>query len=296
MIHRVLFRSFIAVLFAAPLIGEEPASQLLRVSKLSQKELSAVQERAVQGDADAQLALGIAYDGGNRAFKRDHVKARHWYEISAKQGNLDARYWLIGMDSPQAKNLSVIRSRYLALARAGHIGGMNAYAGLCAEGAGGPQDLSGAMLWWRKAADAGSSEGAFNVGIMHLEGEGVPANEKDGVDWLRRAASQGSIPAASQLGAMAILGKAQLKPGPESTRWLRSAAEAGDANSMLNLGMALFYGKGIETDYVEAYMWFTLAAEQGLIDGRIGLRPKMTPTQVVEAEKRVAIWDANHRR
>jgi TPR repeat protein len=82
------------------------------------------------------------------------------------------------------------------------------------------------------------------------------------------------------------------KPEPQCVQWLRAAAEAGDAVSMLNLGTALFHEVGVRADYVEAYVWFTLAAERGMIDGRIGLRPKMTAAQIAEAEKRAADWDA----
>jgi TPR repeat protein len=116
------------------LLREEPAIQLARVRKLSATELSAARARALSGDADAQLTLGLAYDGGKQTFKPDSAEARRWYEMSAKQGNLDARFWLVGLDYPQGQEPSVVRSRYLDLAKSGQVGGMNVYAGLCAEG------------------------------------------------------------------------------------------------------------------------------------------------------------------
>jgi TPR repeat protein len=85
-------------------------------------------------------------------------------------------------------------------------------------------------------------------------------------------------------------------PGADATRWLRVAAEASDATSMLNLGMALFHGLGAKPDFVEAYMWFTLAAQRGAIDGRTGLRPRMTKPQAAEAERRAADWNTMHTR
>src|SRR5262249_57758121 len=78
-----------AALFLLFLLGEEPASQILRVGQLSAHDLSAIHERAVAGDANAQVLLGIAYDGGSRVFKRDPNEARRWYDKAAKQGNLD---------------------------------------------------------------------------------------------------------------------------------------------------------------------------------------------------------------
>ena len=288
---RTLLFTCAAIFSLLPLYGEEPASQIRRVSQFSAKELSDVRERALRGDADAEVTIGLAYDGGSRLFKRDPEEARRWYEMSSKQGNLDAQFWLLGLGHSDAKDA---RSKYLALAKSGHVGAMNAYAWHCVEGTDGPQAFDEAMLWWKKAAEAGSAEGAFNVGIMYLQGEGVAPNEKEAIQWLRRAADQHSVPAAARLGAMAAMEKGGLKPGSDCTRWLRIAAEAGDGTSMLNLGMVLFHGIGAQPDFLEAYMWFTLASQRGSVDGRAGLRPRMTEEQVAEAEKRAAAWNAAH--
>lgn len=163
-----------------------PATQIRRVSQLSADQLTAVRERALNGDADAQVIVGLAYGGANRIFKRDPMEAHRSYEKSAKQGNLDAEFWL-------------------ELSKAGHVGAMNMYANLCAEGTDGPLSYSEAMLWWKTAAEAGSAEAAFNVAILHLEGEGVAANEKEAVRWLRRADDRGSVPTAARLGSMAMM-------------------------------------------------------------------------------------------
>ena len=37
---------------------------------------------------------------GIGGLKRDPAEARRWYEMSAKQGNLDAQFWLLGLDHP----------------------------------------------------------------------------------------------------------------------------------------------------------------------------------------------------
>ena len=60
-----------------------------RVGQLSANELSVVRERALAGDADAQVTLGLAFQGGSGVLKRDPAEARRWCEMSAKQGNLD---------------------------------------------------------------------------------------------------------------------------------------------------------------------------------------------------------------
>jgi TPR repeat protein len=111
-------RLLLALLFLSAFsFSEEPAIQIARIKKLSVSELEALRERAQHGNADAQLLLGLAYDGANKSIKQDAAQARHWYEMSAKQGNLAARFWLVGMDYQQGQEPSLVLSRYLELAQ-----------------------------------------------------------------------------------------------------------------------------------------------------------------------------------
>jgi TPR repeat protein len=50
------------------------------------------------------------------------------------------------------------------------------------KGADGPQSFAEAMQWWRKAAEEGSADGAFNVAIMYLEGEVSPSTTRKPCD------------------------------------------------------------------------------------------------------------------
>jgi hypothetical protein len=86
---------------------------------------AALKQKADQGDAGAQLNLGLCYDNG-RGVERDPVKAAEWYRKAADQGNADAQV-----------NLGVC----------------------CAKGDGVERDLAKAAAWFRKAADQGD-EGA----------------------------------------------------------------------------------------------------------------------------------------
>ena len=56
--------------------GQEPSQYLV--------------EKAVQGDASAQFALGVMYVNGE-GVRQDYVKAREWYEKAAAQGNARAQ-------------------------------------------------------------------------------------------------------------------------------------------------------------------------------------------------------------
>ncbi|MBQ3875485.1 MAG: sel1 repeat family protein, partial [Bacteroidaceae bacterium] len=50
------------------------------------KAVELYERSAIQGDAYAQMCLGICYENGCGVF-RDYSKAVEWYEKSAAQGN-----------------------------------------------------------------------------------------------------------------------------------------------------------------------------------------------------------------
>jgi TPR repeat protein len=77
--------------------------------------------------------------------------------------------------------------------------------------------------------------------------------------------------------------------------WYRKAAEQGDADAQVNLGILYGMGQGVPQDYAAAHMWFNLAAARGnkdAVKGRDMVIAKMTPAQVVEAQKLAREWKA----
>ena len=83
-----------------------------------------LQERAEQGDAEAQYNLGVSYAEGDGVVK-DLEEAIKWWRKAADQGNADAQ-----------TNLGI------------------AYG----YGAGVAQDYEEAVKWYRKAADQGDAD------------------------------------------------------------------------------------------------------------------------------------------
>jgi uncharacterized RDD family membrane protein YckC len=110
---------------------------------------------AEQGDAAAQLNLGIMYDQG-LGVTQDYEQAVGWYRKAAEQGRAPAQF-----------NLGV------------------AYC----EGQGVPQDFAQAAIWYRKAAEQGDASAQFTLGAAYCEGQGVPQDYADAYFWLNLAAS-----------------------------------------------------------------------------------------------------------
>lgn len=117
---------------------------------------------ARQGDASAQLNLGLMHENGQGASK-NYAKAAEWYHKAAAQG----------------------------LARAQvRLGLMYNY------GRGVPKDYAKATQWYRKAAVQGHARAQSSLGGSYGNGVGVTQDYVQAYMWLSLAAAQGLKAAA----------------------------------------------------------------------------------------------------
>ena len=100
---------------------------------LAQTPLAETQQKADQGDADAQYRLGIAYDFG-QGVPQDDSEAVTWYRQAADQGHAAAQY-----------NLALMYR----------------------NGEGVPEDDTEAVARYRQAADQGLADAMYNLGFMY---------------------------------------------------------------------------------------------------------------------------------
>jgi len=83
-------------------------------------------------------------------------------------------------------------------------------------------------------------------------------------------------------------------------KWYRKAADQGDAAAQFNLGTLYYNGRGVPQDLVEAHKWYTLAASgfpaamaanhQRAVNNRQLVAAKLTPSQIVEAQRLASEW------
>lgn len=107
-------------------------------------------------------------------------------------------------------------------------------------------DGEAAQAWFRRAADAGSTEAAGRLGSLLFHGEDTAA----AIPYLEKAAESGDVDAQS------LLGSALLR---RSEHWLRMAAEGGDGGAAIELGDMCRGAGGLH----DALTWYRTAAEQG---------------------------------
>ena len=147
---------------------------LLSSGAYGQSDFDEAKLLAEQGDAEAQLNLGIRYANGE-GVPEDDVEAVKWYRLAAKQG----------------------------LARG------QSYLGIMyGNGDGVPENYAEAVKWFRLAAvqgyacsqynfgliyhyGLGDADAQSNLGIMHANGDGVPRSNVRAYIWWSVAAAQG---------------------------------------------------------------------------------------------------------
>lgn len=199
-------------------------------------DISVLQQKADQGDADAQFILGLRYEKG-AGVPQDNHQMEKWLRLAAEQGHAEAQH-----------NLGI---RYFF-------------------GNGVPQDYDEAAKWYRMAAEQGHAEAQLNLGVLYNM-EGVAHNDQEAVSWFRLAAEQGLAPAQSNLGHMYADGNGIPQDYQEAAKWYRLAAEQGDALAQDSLGEMYTFGLGVTQDHNEAVKWYRLAAEQGYVGAQVSL-------------------------
>lgn len=115
-----------------------------------------------------------------------------------------------------------------------------------------PADTAAAINWYRKAAEHGTREKQYELGVRYEAGWGAPQRDlAEAVIWYRRAAEQGHVDAAYHLAFLYEIGKDVARDDTEEARWATVAAASMPAARHL---LAALYreGRGVQKDEAEA--------------------------------------------
>lgn len=246
-------------------------------------------KRAQAGDADAQFALGQAYEDG-KGVPQDDEAAISWYKKAADQGNAKAE---------------------------------NSLGVMYRQGRGVPQDKEEALRWYKMAARHALPEADFNVAISYYNGDGTPTDLDRAYAWAVVAKKHGSPQADDVLQRVTselhdrtsqaqtilagmyehgnetpadlkaafdiyvklssvdrehgrpawVAGQSELKVCrfyaegkgvsqdlPKAREWCRKAAKDGDSHAFMILGRMAENGEGVDKNLKEAATWYKDAA------------------------------------
>lgn len=92
-------------------------------------------------------------------------------------------------------------------------------------------DPGRAVLWYRRAAEAGVAEAQFNLAHCLATGHGTPRDDRAAHRWMRLAAAQGLADAEFLLGIMLAEGIGTPRDSTAARAWLQKAADRGHADA-----------------------------------------------------------------
>ena len=289
-------------------------------------------QAAEAGSSLAMIELGRLLKSPGTGRKPDYVQAKEWFE-KAEQNNGAAGSFELGLLYQHGLGVSVDDERaefYFRKAAEKRVAeamvhlGNRALAGIGHEG---KADTAAAVDWFRKAADEGSLQGMFLVGL-HLSKSTDPKLSAQAGDFLKDSAEGGYPPAQNELAKRFLMGGEARDVG-QALRWFNAAATLGYAPAMTNLGRAyenglapivqpnlkaavrwyseaakrrdvvaqyalanLYHlGRGVTKDLLAAYVLSSDAGNRGLkraSELAKKIHPMLTPAQLDEAAKRLA--------
>ncbi len=146
-------------------------------------------------------------------------------------------------------------------AEANEILAMEEMARRLIQGIGVPKDQQGGAGWLVRAAQVGSPQSAFNVGVMYERGFVVERDSTRAAEWYRKAADANVPMARHNLALLLRDGKGSARNVPEAIVLLRAAARQGMSASMFTLGDIYERGDSGAKDLPLALAWFAITAE-----------------------------------
>jgi TPR repeat protein len=236
------------MLFTAILLIALRQEQTGSAPQPSMTDVASLQAKAQVGDADAQVQLGQAYEGGS-GVRRNDEEAAKWYRKAANQGNQAAEV---------------------------------AFGILLWTGRGVPEDKAQAVTWYRKAARQGNGSAMFNLGTAYYNGEGAPIDAVRALAWFLLAEDHGSSlskdavqrfektarpnefeEAYALIARMYVVGDEVRQNYARAAKWYQKAAEKGNASAAVTLAGMYFDGRGEDKDGNAALHWCKFAADKG---------------------------------
>ena len=270
-----------------------------------------LQEKALQGDAQAAFELGEMHASGV-GLPQNNTEAVRWYRIAAEKGNSKAQS-LIGTAYHRGIGLAVddVQATQWLLKAADQMDPLAQFQ--LGEGFEigwvGQKDNADAYKWYLLSASQGYTKATKKVTAIEnilnktqrVDGQNRASEfraervkkEIEPNDTLIKSAENGDPEAQYKLGAAYSFGKGLPKNDIKSVEWLTRAAQQGQSEAQFELGLHYLNGEGVESSEIEAYQWWSIAADKGHIRAQASLdslEKKISPTQKSEATQKASTF------
>ena len=222
----------------------------------------------------------------------------YWFMKAADLGHTDAQvdYAMLCIEGMGVPVNYAMAMKYLHMAASGanpSSQAMTNIASLHSQGFGVPQDYLTAREWWLKAAERGSRQSMYALGIMYQNGRFGQPDQEEALKWLTMAGDNGHELAAVSLGYRYFLGRHGHSPDMErAAHWLVKAVNynvENGADSPFFLGTLLFHGEVVNLDKPAAARLYALAAQRGNVYAAIELAKAMEKGDGINQNVQMAI-------
>jgi len=137
------------------------------------------------------------------------------------------------------------------------------------------------------------------LAYMYWNGvHGLPENQGLAAHWYRQAAENGSLNSKYLLGLMYFYGRGVSQDYKESVNWLMSDANCGNNNAQYFLGLMYYTGRGVKKDYRMAYVWLKVASLFGnkkTVKMEETLKSKLSKGELAEAQHTAELIETNYK-
>jgi hypothetical protein len=248
-----------------------------------------LQEKALQGDAQAAFELGEMHASGV-GMPENNSEAVRWYRIAAEKGNIKAQSLIgtayhrgigLAVDDVQATQwLSKAADQMDPLAQFQLGEGFE-------TGWASQKDSTEAYKWYLLSASQGYTKAIKKVTAIEntltknqrIDGQTRASEfrttrvkkETESLEQIIKGSQKGDPEAQYKLGAAYSFGNGLPKNDVASVEWLTRAAQQGQNEAQFELGLHYLNGEGVENSEVEAYKWWSVAAEKGHIRAQASL-------------------------
>lgn len=257
-----------------------------------------LRKAAEAGDREAQYYLGEALRLSKRYMT---AEAQKWYQAAAEQGDIHAMLRLSSKRDlcgtlrtcSQDQDYWRQRARKEGLERA-EKGDPQAMSEM--------YNVTGDPDWLRRAAEAGSPGGQYQLANYYKAGEGwffLPGARQEAVEKWFKAAAEGGYPPAMMKMFEICLDKGDFEGG---RIWLQKAAESGLTNAVSTYGAKLAHVSdiGFPLDRIKGYALVSLIVDlnsstsEYAKDILVEIEAKMTAEQIKQAKAYAEEWERTH--
>lgn len=227
-----------------------------------EKNFSACEILATQGDNKALLVLGRFYETGT-GVEKNVEKAEQIYQLLADKNDADGFNQLAMLKEDQGKKQEAI----LLYQRAIELGSSSANYNLGILYKYNNNYKKAKEMFEKAITDNNSGKAMMSLGDLYFDGFGVEKNMELAEHWYKSAIQADNYLAITRLGIL----YGNLEKYDEAIIYYQEAIKKGDPAAMNSMGLLYQHGFGVKRDINKAVKFYQDATEQDEIGGLINL-------------------------